>query len=157
MDHVVIQAKAGEHTVPVLIDQADAEWLKGRKLSLGSHGYAQTFWQGHVTVLHRRILGLSVGDRRIGDHVNGDKLDCRRSNLRVVDPSGSSQNVAGRGKSAYRGVHPLRSGRWAARVKFQGRNYILGTFDTELAAAEVAEAKRIELMPFYVPSARRVR
>jgi hypothetical protein len=38
-----------------------------------------------------------------------------------------------------------------ARVKFKGKNYFLGTFDDELEAAAVADAKRRELMPFYVP------
>lgn len=157
MEPVIIMAKAGDSTAPIMVDVEIAERLRGRKLSLGSHGYAQTFWEGHVTVLHRWILGLRVGDKRIGDHVNGDKLDNRSANLRIVDASGSSQNVAGRGASLFRGVHPTKSGRWSARVKYRGKHYILGTFDTENAAARAAEAKRVELMPHYVPMADRVR
>ena len=34
--------------------------------------------------LHRHILGLTKGDGKIGDHVNRDRLDNRRENLRVV-------------------------------------------------------------------------
>lgn len=104
-----------------------------------------------VTLVHRWVLGLQHGDRRIGDHINGNKLDNRRSNLRIVDASGSSQNVSGRGRSRFRGVYPQRSGRWQARVKFQGETHYLGTYATEEEAAVVAEAKRHELMPFYVP------
>lgn len=44
--------------------------------------------------LHRIILGLKRGDRRIGDHINRDKLDCRRKNLRITDAKGNAKNSA---------------------------------------------------------------
>jgi hypothetical protein len=136
--------------VPVLMDPEDIERLGGRKLSVGSHGYAQMWERKTVILVHRWVLGLEHGDRRIGDHINGNRLDDRRSNLRIVDASGSSQNVSGRGRSRFRGVYPSRNGRWNAKVKFQGQYHCLGTFDTEEEAAAVADAKRRELMPFYV-------
>jgi hypothetical protein len=136
--------------VPVLLDAEDIQALGRRKLSVGSHGYAQMWEQKTVTVVHRWVLGLCKGDRRIGDHINGNRLDNRRSNLRIVDASGSSQNVSGRGRSRFRGVYPTRQGRWQAKVKFKGKYYCLGSFDTEEEAAAVADAKRRELMPFYV-------
>jgi hypothetical protein len=136
--------------VPVLLDTEDIQALGRRKLSIGSHGYAQMWEQKTVIVVHRWVLGLCKGDRRIGDHINGNRLDNRRSNLRIVDASGSSQNVSGRGRSGFRGVYPTRQGRWQAKVKFKGKYYCLGSFDTEEEAAAVADAKRRELMPFYV-------
>jgi hypothetical protein len=136
--------------VPVLLDTEDIQALGRRKLSIGSHGYAQMWEQKTVIVVHRWVLGLCKGDRRIGDHINGNRLDNRRSNLRIVDASGSSQNVSGRGRSRFRGVYPTRQGRWQAKVKFKGKYYCLGSFDTEEEAAAVADAKRRELMPFYV-------
>jgi hypothetical protein len=147
-------AKSGDGYAVVLMDRPDHDALQGRRLSIGSHGYAQ-MWVGGpsgVQVLHRWILGLTKGDGCIGDHINRNKLDNRRANLRAVTPSESSQNVSGRGSSRFRGVHPERSGRWSARVKFQGRHYLLGTFDTEEEAAAAADSKRCELMPAYVPA-----
>jgi hypothetical protein len=35
-------------------------------------------------------------------------------------------------------------------VKFKGKNYFLGTYDTQEEAADVADLKRRELMPHYV-------
>jgi hypothetical protein len=137
--------------VAVLLDAEDIELLGSRRLSIGSHGYAQMWERKTVTLVHRWVLGLASGDRRIGDHINGNNLDNRRSNLRIVDASGSSQNVSGRGRSRFRGVYLTRQGRWQAKVKFQGRLYCLGVFDTEEEAAVVADAKRRELMPYYVP------
>lgn len=151
MAHVEALARHGESFAIVLMDQADHDALNGRRLSIGSHGYPQ-MWVGEpqrVQVLHRWILGLQRGDGLIGDHINRNRLDNRRCNLRVVTPSGSSQNVSGRGHSRYRGVYPMRD-RWQARVKFEGVVHHLGTFDSEAEAAAVAHAKRLELMPFYV-------
>lgn len=138
----------------VRLDEEDLPLISQYTWSIGTHGYVQRWIHPNgktiCVLLHRELLGLRKGDRRIGDHINGNKLDNRRSNLRIVDASGSSQNVSGRGRSRYRGVYPGRSGRWQARVKFQGRMHYLGTYATEQEAAAVAEAKRRELMPFYV-------
>lgn len=131
-----------------LIDTADARRIGGRSLSIGSHGYVQIFADQRVQLLHRWILGLQVGDKRIGDHVNGDTLDNRRANLRAVSSRGSSQNVPGFGRSGYRGVYPMR-GKWQAKIKVEGISYCLGTFATKEEAALIADAKRRELMPDY--------
>lgn len=145
-----VKARRSGILVSVLMDAEDIERLGDRRLSVGSHGYAQMWEAKTVTLVHRWVLGLCKGDRRIGDHINGNKLDNRRSNLRIVDASGSSQNVSGRGRSPFRGVYPTRQGRWQAKVKWRGEVYYLGTFTTEEEAAAVAEAKRRELMPYYV-------
>ena len=148
-DVVEVPVKAGEVFLVTLMDAADADRLGDHRLSLGSHGYAQMFWDKHVTLVHRWILGLQRGDRRVGDHINGEPLDNRRANLRAVSKSGSSQNVSGRGRSRYRGVYLTRQGRWSAKVKYQGKTNHLGLFATEEDAALAADAKRRELMPDY--------
>lgn len=151
-----ILAVRGPVYVPVLVDDADGEGL-GR-LSIGSHGYVQMFrGAGEVTLLHRHLLGLVVGDGLIGDHVDGNPLDCRRSNLRVVTASESSANVAARAGSGFRGVYPNK-GRWIARCKYHGKIVNLGTYDEPEVAAAVAHAWRLEHLPGYIdrPAARRV-
>ena len=77
------------------------------------------------------------------DHINGDTLDNRRSNLRVCD---RSQNLCNRKKMAgkssrYKGVsyNKLR-GKWDARLMFRGKQYCLGLFKTELEAAKAYDA-----------------
>lgn len=122
-------------------------------LSIGSHGYAQLTGvrPGVAVLLHRWLLGiLDAGRTVLGDHVNGDKLDNRRTNLRVVSPAESSGNVRGRGSSGARGVYPCR-GRWQARGKRDRRSVHLGTYDTVEEAAEVADAWRREHLPGYMP------
>lgn len=142
-----VPVRAGDIMLTTLMDVADARRLGNLCLSLGSHGYAQMFWEGHVTLVHRWILGLKRGDKRVGDHINGDPLDNRRANLRAVTASGSSQNVSGRGRSKYRGV--VWNHGWAIRVKFQGADYTAGGFKTEEDAALAADQLRRGLMPEY--------
>jgi hypothetical protein len=103
----------------------------------------------HIS-LHRALLGLQWGDKRQGDHVNRDRLDCRRGNLRVVSFSGNRQNrTSNKGStSRYRGVSwAAAHGKWRAAASVDGRDYHLGLFHSEEEAAEVARAFRAEHMP----------
>ena len=82
--------------VTILIDEEDYDRLEGRKVSIGSHGYAQ-IWNielKRVMLLHRWIMGAT--DRTyysfVCDHVNRNKLDNRKENLRIVSPTDSNDN-----------------------------------------------------------------
>lgn len=85
--------------------------------------------------LHREIAGTPVG--LITDHVNGDRLDNRRANLRIATPSQNGANSSGRQrKSPYRCVYQHKpSGRWIAQVSEGGKPQHLGIFDTPEEAA----------------------
>lgn len=97
-------------------------------------------------LLHRLILGLPHGDKRFGDHINGDRLDNRRENLRAVDAKLNAANQAiinESGTSKYRGVCWAKDpGKWKAYVHMDGRLHNLGFYDTEDEAADVVIAYR---------------
>lgn len=125
-----------------LIDSCDAN-LAGRRWHLANSGYAAGR-QGRMVLMHREILGLEVGDRRQADHINGARLDNRRSNLRIVTAAQNSQNRAPvGGSSKYRGVcfHKL-CGRWLAYGNIGRKRFNLGLYDTEQEAARVARQWR---------------
>lgn len=144
----VVLASCGELTVPVRMDAEDAERLDGRKLSIGSHGYAQMWDKGRVTLVHRWVMDAAPRDGRIVDHLSGDRLDDRKANLRFVTASESSANVKPHGSSGHRGVYPMRE-KWQARAKLGGRVHYLGTYATPEEAAQVAHLWRLENMPGY--------
>jgi hypothetical protein len=102
--------------------------------------------------LHRAVLGLVPGDGLYVDHINRNRLDNRRENLRRVTPAESRQNTPSIGKSSrYRGVSfDRRRGLWIAQAHLEGRLHHLGRFDTEIEAAMAARAWRLEHMPFTV-------
>ena len=96
-------------------------------------------------LMHREILGLLYGDRRLGDHIQcGNTLDNRRRNLRIADPSQSSANQRKRRDSTttFKGVHRARN-RWHAVIHWRNRRIPLGYFDTpEEAYAAYCEASK---------------
>lgn len=101
--------------------------------------------------MHRLLMGLAKGDPRTVDHINRDRLDNRRSNLRVVLSHENYQNVASRpgSTSAFRGVSwDKAKGKWRADVTLNGKNHYLGAFAVEELAAEVAASFRLAHMPF---------
>lgn len=59
---VQLPASTSAGPLPVWVDADDVKRLKGRKLAIGSHGYAQ-IWDGERTVLlHRWLMGCKVRD-----------------------------------------------------------------------------------------------
>ena len=136
-----------------LVDECDAERVNGLTWSLHPRGYAQANIDGKRVLLHRFVLGMpSVGKGRGSgvfvaqvDHINCDKLDNRRANLRVVTNQQNHENrQGGHGTSRYRGVYFHKaSGKWMARYKLNQKTYYVGNYDDEYEAAIAAyEARR---------------
>lgn len=72
------------------------------------------------------------------DHENGDKLDNRRSNLRLCTRAQNSHNtgLTRANTSGFKGVSFCKqTGRWVAQIQAQGRYIKIGRFDTPNAAA----------------------
>lgn len=78
------------------------------------------------------------------DHINGDGLDNRRSNLRQVThrQNMANQRLRRDSKSGYKGVNRSRS-RWQAGIKVDYRQRHLGTFETAEEAARAYDAAAI--------------
>jgi len=53
-------------------------------LNVNCNGYIQFREKGKMQLLHRYVMGLLPGDKREVHHMNGDKKDNRRANLRIV-------------------------------------------------------------------------
>lgn len=112
-----------------------------------SNGYAVRRSGGNrnLTVhlaMHRQIINCPAG--MVTDHINQDKLDNRKSNLRVVTRSQNAYNSAPKkpGKqSIYKGVClvPFRPGNrkksWRSFVTIKGKKILVGCFKEERHAA----------------------
>lgn len=135
----------------VLVDADVYEWAQHVRWKIGDWNYAVN---PSGVPLHRLILGLEVGDARQGDHKNGNKLDCRRSNLRVVTYAQNRQNERARRTyggvppaSKYRGVFWSRN-RWLVQHYLEGKCYYGGTYTDEEEANQAAIAWRKQHMSF---------
>ena len=100
--------------------------------------------------LSNLILPPSKGE--VVDHINGNPLDNRKVNLRLIPVWGNQQNLANlvrTNKSGYRGVNwykPL--GKWRAKACVNKKHYHLGYFDNKEEAAEVVKEFRRRHMPY---------
>jgi hypothetical protein len=93
--------------------------------------------------LHRWLMGEP--EKMVVDHINGNRLDNRRENLRIVTYAQNNRNSDRRGcnsHSQYKGVY-FQAGRWRAQIGYEGRAHHLGTFYTEEAAARAYDAAAI--------------
>lgn len=84
------------------------------------------------------------------DHINGIKDDNRFCNLRLATAAENNQNLRkARGVSKILGATwNSAKMKWHAQVKFQGRNYHFGDFDTPEKAASAYREAKARLHPF---------
>lgn len=121
----------------------------------GVNGYAYfSVWRdgkSNPQTLHGFLMQPPDGSHV--DHINGDKLDNRRANLRVVTPQLNQVNrkrLNRNNTSGLRGVafRPSlsKSNPWHAQIQSDGKNHHLGLFATEAEA--VWARRRAELEYF---------
>ena len=123
----------------VLVDAADFDALSEWKWHFTVVGYAArnkpyVNGKGGVIYMHREINSTPKG--MVTDHMNGDKLDNRRCNLRACSVSQNvrNQHVRVGGTSRFKGVNRNLS-RWRARILVGAKQKHLGLFDTQFEAA----------------------
>lgn len=132
----------------VKVDAIDLNYVGDWCWMIGTTGYAMrsvlkpTAPSGKGMVrMHRsiveRVLGRSLGQHELVDHINHDTLDNRRSNLRLCNLSQNTQNMTkSRGGSQYLGVcWDKERGKWKAEIRFDGVRTQVGRFDDEAEAA----------------------
>jgi hypothetical protein len=153
----IVSPKHGVFTV--LVDQEDLDSV----LSFGAWHVTRTgrktksfrvsaYVRGSGRLNHKRMSlhEFIMGTKGI-DHFNGNQLDNRRENLRVLTQAQNSQNmgVSARSKSGLRGVTWSESRqKWCAHLRINGRSTNLGRYDSKDAAAEACRKARELNMPF---------
>jgi len=116
------------------VDDEDFEYLNRWKWYCNNTGYAgrEHYMGSHkrkTILMHRLILQAQTGQEV--DHINGDKLDNRKSNLRFVTRTQNLQNRAWRLKGVSRKSEKTRGPRrWVARINVDGKTKFLGDFYT---------------------------
>lgn len=144
----------------VVVDAEDHQWLSAFKWCAqvvrgGRLVYAMrsdyTNGKQRTVLMHREILWAMPGEQ--ADHVNGDTLDNRRSNLRIATVSENQHNMGSHrevGTSILKGVSwDSRRGKWLARISLDGKKRHLGYFEREGHAAHAYDAAARELFGEY--------
>lgn len=135
----------------VIVDQEDLKLLDNYKWYL-AHGYVsrQLNINGkqYQQRLHREILGIEPYEKVQVDHINGNKLDNRRKNLRVCK---RIENIRNRGvfknnKIGLKGVSFKKSNKkFVSQIQYDGKVYHLGMFLDPENAAYVYDQFAIQL------------
>jgi HNH endonuclease len=128
------------------VDPEDEWLLSAYTWGISSTGHVRRaireYGRQRIIYLHREIMGAGPGDPLV-DHINGNPLDNRRSNLRFADKSINrinSDKVRSDSGTGIKGVtFDARYGSFYVYIKRNGRKRHLGTFKTLGEAEAIAE------------------
>lgn len=104
-----------------IVDREDLARVSSHSWQFHSMGYATS---GGSILLHRLIMGAKKG--QMVDHINRDKLDNRKANLRFCSHRQNSQNRKAKGYCIEK-----RTGKFYSQIKVDDRRIHLGTFETK--------------------------
>lgn len=126
------------------VDDSDFESLSRHKWCADHKGYAIRRKGSAQVYMHKEIL--SAPESFQVDHINQDKRDNRRSNLRIASKAENNRNrpIQANNKSGFKGVGLSRRGKWEAHIKVSGKQIHLGTFNTPRQAADAYNRAALE-------------
>ena len=137
--YMIFYDNKGNYKNRAIIDVEDLDKISMFKWKSTSKGYVTT----QEKLLHRFIV--SAPSNMLVDHINGNPLDNRKSNLRLVSNQQNLFNThnKGRGNNQRKGVSFRKDrGKWRAYITLNGKQKTLGLFNSEeeaIMARQVAE------------------
>lgn len=127
---IVLYDKNANPIAEALIDKTDIELVKNSKWCVDKNNYVKNSKQGY---LHRVILNEQ--DLYV-DHINGNTLDNRFSNLRLIDNGLNRRNS--KSKNQYRGVsYHSRDNVYELNFQYRNKNYYIGRDDNPYVLAQL--------------------
>ncbi len=138
-----------------IVDDDNYEYLNQWRWQLSRFGYVKRSPNVRINGIRatRYIAMHSLVIERIGkldiDHKNRNKLDNRRSNLRLATRGQNRANSALiQSASGYRGVIPTRNKnteyQWQAQIQFDKHKFYLGKFTSRELAAKAYNTAAIK-------------
>ena len=129
----------------VTIDDSDKHIINGKRIYV-DRGYAGMKIGGKRKALHAIIM--PPGEGLVTDHINGDKMDNRKTNLRICTRADNRHNskIHKNNTTGCPGITIIRdSGKYVATItRFKIRHY-LGGFDSKDEAIKAYRDKEKEL------------
>lgn len=124
------------HGKQTIVDEDMFDFLSNFRWSVNSSGYAgKTFYIGNGKfiwfAIHHVISGSPLY-KNVIDHINGNPLDNRRSNLRIVTRRQNGQNAKIHRSGRLPGTHFRDDrGKWRAIYSLNNKQVHIGYFETE--------------------------
>ena len=103
---------------------------------LNTQGYPVSRTKGKYVRLNRLLMDCDQA--LVVDHINGNRLDNRRSNLRVCEQVNNSRNkgIGRNNQSGVLGVSKRPDGKWRVRIMVDRSEIALGVYGTFEKAVE---------------------
>lgn len=117
------------------MDDLDLILSYNRHICINSNGYAYFTYHGKECFLHRLIMGLPIDydeeTQTIVDHINGNRLDNRKSNLRICNKNMNPINckIYKNNTSGCKGVSWMpRLNKWQVSLNYKKQRIYLGVY-----------------------------
>lgn len=98
--------------------------------------------------MHWDVLGGRPPAGLLTDHINQDKLDNRKANLRMVTPAQNSSNRVGYGRGPYKGVYARKyrfKTSYETSITKDGKGVHIGPFENPHIAAVMYDFWAVQL------------
>lgn len=135
----------------VAVDDEDYDYLNQYTWYLHIKGYAGARKDGKYCLMHRLILNPPKG--KMCDHIDGNKLNNTKKNLRIAT---NKENLRNRSKqknntTGYKGVHFCKArNKYQAQITIDKKFHFLGYFHTpEEAYKAYCTAAKLTFKEFY--------
>lgn len=138
---LTITSKGVTHIV--YYDDQDHHLISKYRWSMHPKGYVCCTRNHRCILMHRLILGVTDDSTVLVDHINHNKTDNRRNNIRICTRSENQRNVRPSGRSKYLGVaineYKKKNGSvslvFKAIIKTPPKAIYLGSYKDEISAA----------------------
>lgn len=151
MDGDIIKVYFSNSDSFFICDRQDEDFVLIGTWFLNNTGYARTKLSSDKSILFHNLIVPNSSDA-FCDHINGDRLDNRRENLRVVSREQNSMNkgVYSNNTSGHKGVS-FNTGtkKWQAYICKDGINKYLGGFDNIEDAIKTRDCAELEMFGEY--------
>ena len=129
-----------------IVDEEDYEWLNQYKWCIGKGSGNKCYavrrnknLKPNKVRMHREIMNLQHANNLEVDHINGDTLDNRKSNLRICTHKDNTRNkkIQSNNTSGFNGVSFTgRENKWRSYIVIDQKQKSLGYFNSKEEAAK---------------------
>ena len=143
LNYMLMPLRSKNEVVYAQVDKADVPKVIRYTWTV-QNGYARTMLEDGTTIsMQRLILGMgkgNSGEYPQVDHIDRNKLNNRKSNLRIVTQGENNMNAYRAGRSGYMGVYQRSENSWRACLHANGKAYRSGGHRSAESAAQAYNA-----------------
>lgn len=156
MKHITLNSKNNDGKL-LIVDDDMFDYMSKTSWHIDKNGYAVAYQKGSYTKINGIVKVIRLKAHRVitncpanmvVDHINGNKLDCRKENLRICTMAQNQMNKVKKATkpNSYKGVYfDKRRNHWYAMIGINRKMFRIGTFNSEIEAALSYDKRALEL------------